>query len=70
MNKILLQKNLQQIFVSINDAVIEMRFCSKILQRHTGALRKNFRRDNLGKVGPIIFRKSNFYKNSPALQKK
>ena len=37
MNQILLEYNLQQNFVSMKDAVIEMRFCTKIFCCHTGA---------------------------------
>ena len=43
MSKILLEDNLQQNFVSMTDAVIEIRFWTKILCCHTGVLKKKFR---------------------------
>ena len=49
MNKILMEDNLVQNFISIKDAVIEMRFCTKILHCHTVALRKKFGKVLLGK---------------------
>ena len=46
MNKILLEDNLQQNFVSMKDAVIETWFYTKIFHCHTGALRKKFRKES------------------------
>ena len=54
MSKILLEDNLQQNFVSIKKAVIEIRFCIIILHCHTAVLRKK-----LGEV-PLEIRTQNF----------
>ena len=50
MNKILLEDNLQQNFVLIKNAIMEMRFCIKILHCHAESLRKKFKGSISGKA--------------------